>query len=60
MSELKVHAQHLNNCLNNNQKRNLSLKLLKGMEGMASFKTLKVDVLSLLVSGPIELLALVW
>lgn len=30
------------------------------MEGMTSFKTLKVDVLSLSVSGPMELLALVW
>lgn len=30
------------------------------MEGMTSFKALKVDILHVPVSGPMELLALVW
>lgn len=30
------------------------------MEGMTSFNALKVDILHVPVSGPVELLALVW
>lgn len=30
------------------------------MEGMTSFKALKVDMLHVPVSGPVELLAFIW